>query len=197
MDNFFEILIYLFIIVTFLSSVFKKKKPVPEKPQPQARQQTEDVDIIYSPESEMESSSIKSSSTDEYDILKELEQFFKVGEPQKQPAPKPKPPVIPQPVKVEPKRKPVEDSWRTKTESEHKYEDLWEKKRRDVAERKKEADSLASLQSTKFEELLKTKKVYSTAFERNIKQRLKQPSSLKEYIVISEILGKPKALKRR
>ncbi|HSL89763.1 MAG TPA: hypothetical protein VK870_10700, partial [Ignavibacteriaceae bacterium] len=85
MDNFFEILIYLFIIVTFLSSIFKKKKPVPQKPEARVPQQREEVDISYSPEQEMESTPVKSSSTDEYDILKELEQFFKVGESQQKP----------------------------------------------------------------------------------------------------------------
>lgn len=194
MDNFFEILIYLFIIFTFLSSVFKKKKPEQQKPKANIPQQRQEFEITYSPEQEMESSSVKSSSTDEYDILKELEQFFKVGESQA--PPKPKPPSIPQPVRVE-QKKTVEDSWRSKTESEHKYEDIWEKKQRDVAARKKELDSLTSLMATQFEELLKEKKVYTSAFERNIKKKLKNPSSLKEYIVISELLGKPKALRRR
>lgn len=197
MDNFFEILIYLFIIVSFLSSIFKKKKPAPEKPKPQAHQRTDEIEVSYSPEQEMESTSVKSSSTDEYDILKELEQFFKVGEPQNRPSPKPKPPVTTQPVKVEQKKKTVLDSWKTKTESEHKYEDFWEKKSRDVAARKKEVDSLTSSKANKFEELLNLKKSYSTAFERNIKNRLRHPSTLKEYIVISEILGKPKALKHK
>lgn len=194
MDNFFEILIYLFIIFTFLSSVFKKKKPEQQKPKANIPQQRQEFEITYSPEQEMESSSVKSSSTDEYDILKELEQFFKVGESQA--PPKPKPPSIPQPVRVE-QKKTVEDSWRSKTESEHKYEDIWEKKQRDVAARKKELDSLTSLKATQFEELLKEKKVYTSAFEMNIKKKLKNPSSLKEYIVFSELLGKPKALRRR
>lgn len=195
MDNFFEILIYLFIIVTFLSSIFKKKKPVSKKPEARVPQQREEVDISYSPEQEMQPTSVKSSSSDEYDILKELEQFFKVGEPQQKPAPKPQPKIPP--TRVEQKKKTVEDSWRTRTDSEHKYEDIWEKKSRDVAQRQKDVDSLTSRQAAKFEEMLNVKKVYSTAFERNIKKRLKHPSSLKEYIVISEILGKPKALKHR
>lgn len=195
MDNFFEILIYLFIIVTFLSSIFKKKKPVPKKPEARVPQQREEVDMSYSPEQEMQPTSVKSSSSDEYDILKELEQFFKVGEPQQKPAPKPQPKIPP--TRVEQKKKTVEDSWRTRTDSEHKYEDIWEKKSRDVAQRQKDVDSLTSRQAAKFEEMLNVKKVYSTAFERNIKKRLKHPSSLKEYIVISEILGKPKALKHR
>lgn len=195
MDNFFEILIYLFIIVTFLSSIFKKKKPVPKKPEARVPQQREEVDISYSPEQEIQPTSVKSSSSDEYDILKELEQFFKVGEPQQKPAPKPQPKIPP--TRVEQKKKTVEDSWRTRTDSEHKYEDIWEKKSRDVAQRQKDVDSLTSRQAAKFEEMLNVKKVYSTAFERNIKKRLKHPSSLKEYIVISEILGKPKALKHR
>lgn len=195
MDNFFEILIYLFIIVTFLSSIFKKKKPVPQKPQTPVPQQREDVEITYSPEQEMESTSVKSSSTDEYDILKELEQFFKVGDSQQKPAPKPQP-IIP-PTRVEQKKKTVEDSWRTKTDSEHKYEDVWEKRTRDVAKQKSDVDSVTSRQAAKFEQMLKEKKGYSTAFQRNIYKQLRHPSTLKEYIIISEILGKPKALKQR
>lgn len=195
MDNFFEILIYLFIIVSFLSSIFKKKKPVPQKPESSVPQQREEVQITYSPEDKIEPTSIKSSSTDEYDILKELEQFFKVGEPQQKPAPKPQPKIPP--TRVEQKKKTVEDSWRTKTDSEHKYEDVWEKRTRDVARRKNEVDSLTSSQAAKFEEMLKEKKGYSTAFQRNIYRQLRHPSTLKEYIIISEILGKPKALKHR
>lgn len=195
MDNFFEILIYLFIIVTFLSSIFKKKKPVPQKPEARVPQQREEVDINYSAEQEMEPTSVKSSSPDQYDILKELEQFFKVGESQQRPAPKPQY-TIP-PTRVEPKKKTVEDSWRTSIDSENKYEDSWAKKSRDVAQRKKDVDSLTTKQAAKFEEMLKEKKGYSTVFQRNIYKQLRHPSTLKEYIVISEILGKPKALKHR
>jgi hypothetical protein len=195
MDNFFEILIYLFIIVSFLSSIFKKKKTVPQKPDTTIPQKAKEVDIKYSPETEMESTSVKSSATDEYDILKELEQFFKVGDPQQKSAPKPQPKIPP--TRVEQKKKTVEESWRTRTDSEHVYENIWEKRGRDVAERKKEVDSLTSKQAAKFEEMLKEKKGYSTAFQRNIYKQLRHPSTLKEYIIISEILGKPKALKHR
>lgn len=195
MDNFFEILIYLFIIVSFLSSIFKKKKQAPQKPKQDIPQQREEPDISYSPSQEMESTSVKSSSTDDYDILKELEQFFKVGDSQQKPAPTPQP-IIP-PIRVEQKKKTVEDSWRSKTDSEHKYEDVWEKRTRDVAKRKNEVDLLTSKQAAKFEEMLKETKGYSTAFQRNIYKQLRHPSTLKEYIIISEIIGKPKALKHR
>ncbi|MFO7526155.1 MAG: hypothetical protein R6W68_11955 [Ignavibacteriaceae bacterium] len=195
MDNFFEILIYLFIIVSFLSSIFKKKKQAPQKPKQDIPQQREEPDISFSPSQEMESVSVKSSTTDDYDILKELEQFFKVGDPQQKPAPTPQP-IIP-PIRVEQKKKTVEDSWRTKTDSEHKYEDVWEKRTRDVAKRKNEVDSLTSRQAAKFEEMLKETKGYSTEFQRNIYKQLRHPSTLKEYIIISEIIGKPKALKHR
>ncbi|MCJ7554736.1 MAG: hypothetical protein MUO34_12735 [Ignavibacteriaceae bacterium] len=189
MDNIFEILIYLFIIVTFLSSIFKKKKPKPQKPESQVPQQREEVDVSYSPEMEIETSTTKSSSTDEYDVLKELEQFFKVGEP------KPKP--LPQQIDVEQKKKTAEESWRSKTKSEHMYEDIWEKKRRNIASKKKEFDSLTFSKASKFEELLKEKKVCPSIFQRNIKEKIMRPASLKKYIIISEILGKPKALKHR
>lgn len=195
MDNFFEILIYLFIIVSFLSSIFKKKKQAPQKSKQDIPQQREKQEISYSPAQEMESVSVKSSSTDDYDILKELEQFFKVGDPQQKPAPTPQP-IIP-PIRVEQKKKTVEDSWHAKTDSEHKYEDVWEKRTRDVAKRKNEVDSLTSRQAAKFEEMLKETKGYSTAFQRNIYKQLRHPSTLKEYIIISEIIGKPKALKHR
>ncbi len=195
MDNIFEILIYLFIIVTFLSSIFKKKKPIPQKPESHVPQHREEVDLSYSPEMEIETSTAKSSSTDEYDVLKELEQFFKVGEPQ--PARKPKPQPVPQSILFEQKKKNAEESWRSKTESEHMYEDVWEKKKREIASKKKEIDSLTFSQVTKFEELTKEMKVCPSTFQRNIKEKIMRPASLKKYIIISEILGKPKALKHR
>ncbi|MGB5529786.1 MAG: hypothetical protein WBQ32_07445, partial [Ignavibacteriaceae bacterium] len=74
MDNFFEILIYVIIIVSFLSSIFKKKKQQQQKPPARPDQQEEypqkDVSVA------------QTQPKQEYDILKELEDFFKVGEEQ-------------------------------------------------------------------------------------------------------------------
>jgi len=51
-------------------------------------------------------------------------------------------------------------------------------------------------QASAYEESLERKESAATGITHNIKERLKNPSTLKEYIIISEIIGKPKALKR-
>ena len=83
MDNIFEVLIYVFIIISFLSSFFRKKKKEAikkEQLQAQIRNQQgikEDLEVQVSP-------SIQTQEP-EYDILKEFEDFFKVGERKEEP----------------------------------------------------------------------------------------------------------------
>ena len=72
MDNIFEILIYLIIIVSFLSSIFKKKKQQQQRPPARQPQHEETY--------QTEVSVPQTEKKEEYDILRELEDFFKVGE---------------------------------------------------------------------------------------------------------------------
>ncbi len=71
MDNVFEILIYVIIIISFLSSIFKKKKQQQQRPPAQQPQS----DNYYQAKVELPQAEKRVDS----DIMKELEDFFKVG----------------------------------------------------------------------------------------------------------------------
>ena len=185
MDNLFEILIYVIIIISFLSSIFKKKKQRQQTPPVQQPQQEE-----YS---QAEVSAPPSQSKEDYDILKELEDFFKVGtEPTKQEIPVPQEP----PKKIthleEQTRREI---WQERTESEHLFED-WEQKKAEVKKRMARVDSGIEKQAARFEELLVRKETALSSIALTVKSKIANPSTLKEYIIFSEILGKPKALRR-
>ena len=188
MDNFFEILIYLIIIISFLSSIFKKKKQQQQKPTARPDQQEEypqtDVSVT------------QSKPKEEYDILKEIEDFFKVGsEMPGQGRTTVAQPEEPESI-IETKEHIKSDSWHSPTVSEHSYTDDWERKKAEVKKRTSRIDSGIEKQAAKFEESLV--KITPLASEINslIKTKIKSPSTLKEYIIFSEILGKPKALRR-
>jgi len=185
MDNIFEILIYLIIIIGFLSSIFRKKKQQQQKPPVRQPQQEE-----YS---QAEVSSPPTQSKEDYDILKELEVFFKVGtEPTKQEIPVPQEP----PKKIthleEQTRREI---WQERTESEHLFED-WEQKKAEVKKRMARVDSGIEKQAASFEESLVRKETALSSIALTVKSKITNPSTLKEYIIFSEILGKPKALRR-
>ena len=188
MDNFFEILIYLIIIISFLSSIFKKKKQQQQEKPPARQPQYEET---Y----QAEVSIPQTQTKEEYDILRELEDFFKVGnEPAGQ--------QIPMPVPQEQPKKMTQieehtrtDSWQTQTSSEHIADD-WERKKEEVSKRVARVDSSVEKKAAMFEESLERKESVYSSIALSVKSKMKNPSTLKEYIIFSEILGKPKALRR-
>jgi hypothetical protein len=185
MDNVFEILIYLIIIISFLSSILKKKKKQQQKP-PARQPQPEDY---Y----QAEVSVPQAQTKDDYDIIKELEDFFKVGSepPEKQT------PLIPEPPgkMTHTEERTRREIWQTRTESEHNVED-WERKKAEVTKRMAQVDSGIKKQAARFEESLAKKEVVFSSIVMSVKSKIANPSLLKEYIIFSEILGKPKALRR-
>jgi hypothetical protein len=187
MDNFFEILIYAIIIISFLSSIFKKRKQQQQKP-PEQQPQPEDY---Y----QAEVSIPQTKPKEEYDILRELEDFFKVGnEPGKQQIP------VPIPQEQSKRMTHIEEqtrteSWQTPTLSEHIADD-WERKKEEVNKRIARVDSSIEKKAALFEESLGKKESVSSSIALSVKSKMKTPSTLKEYIIFSEILGKPKALRR-
>lgn len=185
MDNAFEILIYLIIIISFLSSIFKKKQQQQQKP-PVRQPQAEDY---Y----KAEVAEPQTQEKVEYDILKELEDFFKVGDEspkQKVPVPQEQPEIV-----KSSEEQMKTDIWKIKTESEHVYDD-WERKRQEVSKRVASVDSKVEKQAALFETSLERKAPDYTSFAFAVRTKFKNPTTLKEYIIISEILGKPKALRR-
>jgi hypothetical protein len=186
MDNFFEILIYLIIIISFLSSIFKKRNK-PKQP-PVRTSQPEEY-------SEPEISVPQSQSKSEYDILKEIEDFFKVeGEQTPTDIPVPVQPERGKMTKIE-EEYIKDEGWHTTAASEH-YADGWERKKELVREKKSQVDSKIEKQAAVFEESLVKAKRHKNEIATSVISKLKHPSTLKEYVIISEIIGKPKALRR-
>jgi hypothetical protein len=188
MDNLFEILIYVIIIISFLSSIFKKKQQPQKKPPVQQPRQEDYYQVEQS-----EASVPQSQSKEEYDILRELEDFFKVGNEQTErrvPAPQQQTESLPS---VEEHTK--SEDWKSPTESEH-YVDQWERKKTEVKKIISSVDSSIEKKAAMFEESLERKESVYSCFALAVKSKIKNPSTLKEYIIFSEILGKPKALRR-
>ena len=186
MDNFFEILIYVIIIISFLSSIFKKRKqqqqqkPSEQQPQPSDYYQTE----VSVPQTQ---------SKEEYDIMRELEDFFKVGN--QQPTPTVSMPKERQKKMTQIEEHTQDESWHTPTASEHSVDD-WEHRKTEVKKIIASVDSSIEKKAAMFEESLERKDSVYSSIALSVKSKMKNPSTLKEYIIFSEILGKPKALHR-
>jgi hypothetical protein len=193
MDNIFEYLIYGFIIISFISSFFKKKKPIPKKPSDHTPHQ--ETDITGNKISDLPPSQV--SKEEDYDILKEIEGFFNVGQPKQT-----KPKVHTDKEMYEGARdrenfiSVPEESFHTRTSSEHTFIDPWDIKRKELEEKQKKISPKIEEQASAYEESLIKKKSAASGIIKDISERLKHPSTLKEYVIISEIIGKPKALKR-
>jgi hypothetical protein len=193
MDNLFEYLIYGFIIISFISSFFKKKKRLPKEPSDQTLHQrtdiTEDKIIDIPPSQE--------PKAEDYNILKEIESFFDVGQPKQTEKEVHSDKKMYEGAKNRENYIPVpEKSFHTLTASEHTFTDTWDEKRKELEKRKKNLSPEIKKQASAYEESLIIKDSTATGIIRNINERLKNPTSLKEYVIISEIIGKPKALKR-
>ena len=186
MDNIFEILIYLFIIVSFLASLFKKKKPGAKSNQQTARPPLEPG---YQP---------KSTQQEEYDILQEIEKMFKTetsspGRKEERGFEKEE--------RFEPASEhPETADWHQQspeelktTISEHAFANWEEKKKKTEGARKAINEKIVS-QAQMFEKHLEKKKELIVDFKKILRQKFKEPKSLKEYIIFSEIYGKQKAL---
>jgi hypothetical protein len=193
MDNLFEYLIYGFIIISFISSFFKKKKPLPKDPSEQTPFQRTDITenkIIDIPPSQ-------GPKAEEYDILKGIESFFDVGQPKQTETKIHSDKEMYEGAKDRENFIPVpEKSFHTLTPSEHTFTDPWDVKRKELEKQKEKLSPEIEKWASAYEESLIKKDSAATEIIKDIKERLKSPATLKEYVIISEIIGKPKALKR-
>jgi hypothetical protein len=202
MDDLFSILIYIIVIISFLASLFKKKPP--EGPPQQQRRvpqdripgQAETIEPVYEKDQE------------EYDILREIENMFKQGPEQQQvklPEPQRKTTMIEDAAERAARKipsekvsyedfvagnvEPVRDySERKVMKSEHQYSSF---KRKPV-----KVDKNIEEQAKRFEELLARRSSKQEIARNEILKRIKNPSTFREYILVAEILAKPKALRR-
>lgn len=186
MDNFFEILIYLIIIISFLSSLFKKKEPekkpgsIPPVPERERDISTSSVE-----------SGMETKPAESYDILNEIENIFK--ENMRIPTPQPQEKIR---TTLEQKE---EEKYREAFETNYDTQDVRKFSAESRAIKSRDAmrklDEKTLREAEKFEELLKEHSILEKK-KHPIVDKLKNPQSLKEYILISEILGKPVAYRK-
>jgi hypothetical protein len=196
MDNYFQYLLFLFIIISLLSSFFKKKdkpesKPGGTTPKPPVRPQS-------------------SSTQENYDILNEIENMFKTQSPQ--PKKQPRKTTIeeksykpsdhtedpewhredPEWHEEDPKWHEENPEWHEENPSEHRLEN-WDERRKKAQVKLRQNLNQKILKEAKMFEKSLTKNTQVVDARKNLIKKIKQPSTLKEYVIISEILGKPKA----
>jgi len=204
MDDLFQYLIYGIIIISFLSSFFKKKEPPKQTPLP--RSQKPDS-ISYQQQSIKVEPDMIAQKKDDYDILRELENMFKGNLP------------IPEQQKAKPA--PQYDEYNSREIKDKDLDLVVDKRIQREVEDKNPIGSRATFDEKMFDRKTVLDKQRQTrtvdprietgakAFERvlagPLKQRaaisdfnrkLKNPRTVREYILFSEILGKPKALRR-
>ena len=186
MDNFFDILIFLIIIISIVSSFLKKKQPPKQTPERRTQPlEPKQIDPQVSTEQPKEA----------YDILNEIEDFFKVGSEPAGPEKTKEETEEPQSI-IQKDERTISESWHSPTASEHSYTNDWGRKKEEVKKIISKVDASIEKQAAKFEESLNKAKPLTTEIVASIKTKLHNPSTLKEYIIFSEILGMPKALRR-
>lgn len=186
MDNFFELLIYLFIIFSFLSPLFKKKKQQNQQSESQVPDlKTSDREIKTTPPAE------------DYEILKELENLFKKDTPQKISgsieAQKPES-NIDKNISLE--NKPAdydESSWHTPTVSEHTENPNWTDSQIKSRMLKPILDKSVDELSKKFVQSEVVKRNMANPAQTRMREVFRNQKSFREYYIFSEIINKPKA----
>ncbi|MFC2103704.1 hypothetical protein ACFLSS_04665, partial [Bacteroidota bacterium] len=191
----FQILIYIIIAISFISSFFKKKKRV----QPP----TDDLQsgkLIQMDEQVIEPPPSPKQKAEDFNIMKEFESFFNIEE-SSTPTTKKTEPVhddkqVYEGVKNRENYIEVpEDSFHKRTTSEHTFINPWEVKKKEIERRKKSITPEIEERVSAYKESLIKKESAAKEIIQNIKNRIQNPATLKEYIIISEIIGKPKALR--
>jgi len=171
MDDVFKIILFLFVIWSFLSSAFKKK-PEPQKQQPQNR-----------------SKSPAQKKKVEYSTKDVLEELFGVKIPN---------PESEIPEQVNSRRFPdhLEKDWKVGYRNLEKNKALEEKSLNTI-----DYDNFSSLESNLKVRRIKSSETLETINDQiskravEIKSKIKNVSTLRDAVLISEILNKPKALR--
>lgn len=175
MDNFFQILFLLFIIFSFLAPLFKKK------PEEQQRRRTQPPDDS-SASSGAKPSYSQSDETEDYDILREIEGMFnKTSEVKTQGE---------STVNAGKEEELYETSETKDISAEHVVDEEWHRATTEADFARQSA--LIEAEAKRFEKLLNEKKEDVNVIREKVRRTIKTPESLKEYFVISEILGTPK-----
>jgi hypothetical protein len=182
MDNFFEVLFILFLIFSFLAPLFKKK---PESNKPARKE--EPPDSNYQTDSQAVNS-YEEKGQEDYDILREIEGMFNKNAESRTPVEK-ETTVMQQASEADENAGLVTPEEKNLQKEEHTEQTEWHRLT-DKTDYSRE-DALLLEEAERFEKYLNPNKEINTV-KQNILATIKNPESLKEYFVISEILGKPK-----
>lgn len=193
MDDVFQVIIWLFVIGTFIRSIFKAKKQEPPKPpvkKPTYR--TEDGYV----------KTIPPRNEEQYDILKEIENMFNTE------------------VKTQPKTtydRSMTSSEHVSTESERSASEYTSyevsRKQSEIKKRESEHEATSSEHTIPdysrkttsisketeskakiLENLLAERNKKTNETVKNLRAKLKTRQSVRDAIILSEIIGKPKSL---
>jgi hypothetical protein len=206
MDDLFSILIYLIIIISFLSSVFKKKKP--QGPPQQQRRVPQDRipdEISYDePEASVPNA--------EYDIMKEIENMFKTEEQKIREAEQVRKSRVEEAAEKSGIKVPSDkisyeeyiasdmatfesDKPKTIRDYSEARVDRSERTYSDYKRKPRKVDSKTEEQARKFQEML-DKKQQRDEFTSELVRKIRDPKTFREYIIAAEILARPKILRR-
>lgn len=189
MDNLLEYLFYFILIVSFLSSLFKKKEvpktPPSTLPQPVERSKTDGFD-------EFEFSS-DAPSKEDFDILSEIESIFneELGTPKQKPKTK---------TKFDHYSYSEQSNKSLETESPN-YDniDFETSKNLEAQSRFKRreifVDSNIEKAAELFEQVLNNQRTKKQELHPLVK-KIRNPKAIKDYILVAEILNKPLALRK-
>jgi dsDNA-binding SOS-regulon protein len=211
MDDFIKILIWVIIIISFFSSIFKKMKKGNQKESQSPhgnRDNLPNISIRTEPQPKKIESKEEIDSYD--DMLSEIENLFKKNNESNRSMPGSIPAEESLKAKTSDKTK-IESheaqkkkvpQWHQSTASEHKGTlsehtliTDWEQEEKSLG-KKAAVDFNIESKAKKFEEMMNQKSEPIGIFKHTIKEKLNHPATLKDYILMSEIIGKPKAKRR-
>ena len=200
MDDLFQIIIYGIIIISFLSSFFKKK----EQPKPPVPGTKPKSTVAYPKQDRNVDLNTVEGKQEEYDILREIENLFKgeVNIPQqnKQPAP-PQREYINNEISDVNLDKISDNRMQQSLEQKRNLESIARSERKTSIEqqnwtrKKVYVDPKIEATAAEFEKVLAGPRKRQESIN-EFNRKLKNPRTVREYILFSEILGKPKALRR-
>ncbi len=207
MDDFIKILIWVIIIIIFFGSIFKKKNKGNQK-EPQSPQRNGDsVPNIPTRTGPQLKKVENKDEIDSYnDMLSEIENLFKKDNESGRAMSESTPMEDSPKAKTSDKTKiqtheaqkmttQYDPQWHKETASEHTLITDWGKEEK-VLEKKATVDFNIEKKAKKFEELMNKENEPIGIFKHTIKEKLNHPATLKDYILMSEIIGKPKAKPR-
>jgi len=199
MDDLFKILIWGLIIFFFLRPLFKKREPEKKNTTTKPRTDSEAYGDLSTKEPEP---AALSNSKEEYDVLRELQNMFKgdlkIPEPQK--SKQVYPYDIYESSEIKDKDLSLVNDPRMQREVEDQkpigYRKTYDNKNLlTQRELKRVVEAKTDAEAQKFEKVLAGLHKKSVAQSEFIR-KIKNPATIREYVIFSEILRKPKALRR-